>query len=199
MRRRHHHTSERKELSSSGSLTGETSKNLNCHCSRISVGMVCMYVLCGSLTGVTAMLLPKGHPRCFPGQQELLSLSPELGAGAPHAKDPLWLSCLARSVVDCCLPPSHTALSLFSLSLTHHTSTARTTAHPLNYLPREPCSSARPITPALTYLQVALTDPVAVTRSAPTSALLCLIAPIIGSRAHRSTTSSTCTTLTALT
>jgi hypothetical protein len=67
MRRRHRHTSERKELSSSGSLTGETSKNLNCHCSRISVGMVCMCVLskepyrsdCHAATERPSSLLPR--------------------------------------------------------------------------------------------------------------------------------------------
>jgi hypothetical protein len=39
MRRGHHPTSDKNELSSSGTFTGATSKNLNCHFSRVSVAM----------------------------------------------------------------------------------------------------------------------------------------------------------------
>jgi hypothetical protein len=39
MRLGHGHTSDRNELSSSGTLTGATSKNLNCHFSRVSFAM----------------------------------------------------------------------------------------------------------------------------------------------------------------
>lgn len=70
----HRPTSERSELSSSGSFTWATSKNLNCHCSRMSCAMVPAEKR--ELTGVTAILLIGPWLSLLLSGQELSAIDP---------------------------------------------------------------------------------------------------------------------------
>jgi hypothetical protein len=95
---RHRHTSDRNARSSSGTLTGATSKNLNCHLSRVSVAMseggvpASAYRSdCHTAATVPCSLLPQSQLSYVtkPGE--------ELGAGTamdePRASAPSRLAC----------------------------------------------------------------------------------------------------------
>jgi hypothetical protein len=90
-------TSERKELSPSGSLTSATSKNLNCHLGDVSLAMV----ECASKrgpTGVTAILLPAHrYDLCRAGRSSLDD------AGAAHgANTDARMSASETVLCACC-------------------------------------------------------------------------------------------------